>query len=158
MYCKSLDGRSISCEPDVGSTWYPDLSPEIRFVGKNGKNYVLFKTERLSHGHYSDGYYVFFLVPKKINSKGYVIYSFQNSGAFDNSDREGKCVDEKDVEVGVHLNPPFEIINEGRSNVTVRFDREITNCKTGERFKTENAYVWQEFGFKESITRSTKIN
>jgi hypothetical protein len=161
-YCKLIDGKSLSCESDIENTWYPDLRPEKSFAGENGKKFVLFKTERLAQGIFGSAYHVFFLVPKKISSRGYSIFSFPDSSSSDQHDGSGKCAIEDGVDpnydiVTVSLNPPYEIINEAKDNVSIRFNKEVTNCKTGEKFLSTDEYVWRKFSFKKTKELLKKI-
>lgn len=162
FFCKSISGVSLSCEKDREGYLYPDLTDVKRFRGEKGKRFVLFKTERLSHGNYGVGFHVFYLTPKSLNPKGYAIFSFPGAGAFDRSDGEGKCATDDDAgqnesNVVVAMSPPFEIINENERNVTVRFNQQLVKCKTGETFKQTLEYAWQNGRFLKATDHLEKL-
>lgn len=156
FYCKSDEGKPLSCDDSESGAWLPNLSIEEKFTGGKGKQFVLFKVSRLSHGNFGEGYHAFFLVPKKINPKGYTLYFFREAGPHDRNDAEGTCGPDDD-EVVISVPPPFEIKNESKTNVIVRFNQEKINCKTKKRYRQTLEYTWKNFGFEQTINRLEQI-
>ncbi len=157
FYCKSVNGKSLACEENEQGHWLPNLSVVRKFSGGKGKQFVLFKVSRLSHGTFSEGYHAFFLIPKKTNPRGYTVFFFREAGAHDNNDAAGTCADTNDSEAVTSTNPPLEIINEGQSNVIVRFNQERANCKTGENFQQILEYTWQNGSFQQTKNQLDKL-
>jgi hypothetical protein len=152
-YCKSNKGAALTCDHEL----YTNFAVVKRFAGGKGKQFVLFHTARLSHGYYGEGYHAFFLVPKRINQRGYLLFMFPSAGASDSDDGSGKCGGESNADVTTSLQPPFEILNENQSNVIVRFNQENANCKTGEKSKQTLEYTWKNFGFQQTLNRLEKL-
>lgn len=158
-YCNSRN-RPLSCGDHKDGTWFPDTSVARRFSGKNGKKYVLLKTSRLSQGVFGSGYHAFFLVPRNVEPRGYIIFSFAGAGEHNGSYSDGGqvCNNLGDVaEALTSTRVPFEIVNEGQSNPIIRFNQEITMCKTGEVFNQTLEYTWQEGTFQKTIDKKEAV-
>jgi hypothetical protein len=149
-YCKSDKGAPLACEESEKGHFLPDLSVVKRFTGGNDKQFVLFKTRRLSRGTFGEGYHAFFLVPKRINPRGYTVFFLPNASAADNNDGNGTCDGTNDSEAIISMNPPFEIVNENQTNVVIRFNQERTNCKTSKKSKQTLEYTWQNGSFQQT--------
>lgn len=156
FYCRSDKGKPLTCDVSESGTWFPDLSIEAKFTGGKGKQFVLFKVSRLSHGNFGEGYHAFFLVPKSINPRGYTLYFFREAGSHDRNDAEGVCGPDDD-EIVTSANPPFEIKNESQNNVIVRFNQEKINCTTKKKFRQTLEYTWKDFSFEQTLNRLEAI-
>lgn len=156
-YCKSGNGAPLKCEENLQGQFFPDLSVVKRFTGGKGKQYVLFKTQRLSHGIFGEGYHAFFLVPKKVNQRGYILFMFPNAGASDQNDGSGTCADSTDRDVITAGTPPVEIVNENQTHVVVRFNQVITNCKTNEKSSQTLEYTWQNGAFQQTRNQIERL-
>jgi len=160
FYCKSAKGASLTCAENEQGSWYPDLNVVKKFSSAKGKQFVLFKTQRLSHGIYGEGYHAFFLIPKSVNQRGYTVFSFPNVGASNGSysDSGEVCSNiNPDTEAITPMNPPFEILSENQSNVAIRFNQEITNCKTGQKSKQIMEFTWQTGRFEQTLNHIEKL-
>jgi len=158
-YCK-VDNRGVlSCEEDERGHWYPDLSVAGRFSGKNGKKYVLLKTSRLSHGVFGSGYHAFFLVPKSVNDRGYVIFTFADAGEANGlySDGGQICSNMGDDDAVASTSIPFQVLHQHSSGPTIRFNQEITSCKSGEKSIQTLEYTWQNNGFEKTLDKKEVV-
>lgn len=156
-YCKSKIGGTLSCDEHEDGVWFPDLSVVHRFFGQNGKGYVLLKASRLSHGVFSSGYHAFFLVPRSVNNRGYSVFFFQDAGeAYSESGH--LCADlGKNDDAVKSLRIPFQILHHVNSNPIVRFNQEITSCKSGHTSIQTLEYTWQNGGFTKTRDRKKVV-
>lgn len=152
-YCRLSQGDALTCESDL----YPNLEIAKRFAGSKGKKFVLFHVSRLSHGIFGEGYHAFFLVPKRISVRGYMLFFFPNAGAGDNNDGSGECNEDDKKEITIALDPHFEILNENQSNVGIRFNQEKIDCSTGSKAQQKLEYTWQPFGYQLTRNQITKL-
>jgi len=134
-------------EAEMGS-WYPDLTLMESFSGA-GKHFALFRVDRLTHGAYGEGYHVVYRVPEGQDPRGYRIVLLGEVGAHDQSDAEGRCADAGDLPQGEEVqdvtiagSPPFRILNEGKADVTIRFDQQVIRCQSGQVVAESVAYRW----------------
>jgi hypothetical protein len=158
-YCTAENGI-LSCAEHNKGTWFPNISMAARFFGKNGKQFVLFRTSRLSKGGFGSGYQAFFLVPKDVNARGYLIFPFAGAGESNGlySDAGGVCDNMgDDSEAITSTSKPFEILNEGQTSPIVRFNQEITSCKSGEVFRQTLEYTWQDGTFQKTLDKKEPI-
>ncbi len=150
-YCNSVIEGALSCDEHEDGVWFPDLSVVHRFFGQNGKGYVLLKASRLSHGVFSSGYHAFFLVPRSVNNRGYSVFYFRDAGeAYSESGHLCADLGKKDDAVK-SLSIPFQILHQVNSNPIVRFNQEITSCKSGHTFIQTLEYTWQNGGFMKTL-------
>jgi hypothetical protein len=138
----------LRCSDADPSNWYPDLELRASFSGA-GKHFALFHVEQLKQGTFGEGYHVFYLVPGQVDQRGYRIFFLDGAGAQDQSDSEGKCASAADLQTGQEVSdvtvagsPPFQILNEGHSDVTIQFNQQIIRCKTGQVVADRIAYRW----------------
>lgn len=158
-YCKVGNRGVLSCEEHEKSVWYPNLSVAGRFSGKSGKKYVLLRTSMLSRGVFGSGYHAFFLVPKSVNDRGYVIFSFADAGEANGlySDGGRICDNMGDDDAVTSMSIPFQVLHEGSNNPTVRFNQEITSCKSGEKSIQTLEYTWQNGGFEKTLDKKEAV-
>ena len=158
-YCKVDSKGTLSCQEHEESVWYPNLSVAGRFSGKNGKKYVLLRTSRLSHGVFGSGYHAFFLVPKSVNDRGYVIFSFAGAGEVNGSYSDGGqiCSNMGDDDAVASTSIPFQILHQHSSGPTIRFNQEITSCKSGEKSIQTLEYTWQNGGFEKTLDKKVAV-
>ena len=149
-YCKAGNGASLKCEPNERGVFFPDLSLVKRFTGANGTQFVLFRARREAGEDYKESYYAYYLVPKKVNSRGYVLFLFPEAGSEDRNEGSGRCVNPKDSDVVTMSKPAVEIITEKNNVVRVRFNQVRSNCKTNERSNQTLEYTWQKDGFQQT--------
>lgn len=147
-YCKSAAGTALKCEPNEKGNFFPDLSLVKKYSNDNGNQFVLFRTRRISGEEYKESYHAFFLVPKKINLRGYMLFVFPDAGTADRNEGSGRCVNTQDSDVITISKPPVEIVSDSKNNAVVRFNQLRTTCKTNEKFKQTLEYTWQKGGFK----------
>ena len=157
FYCKSENGTPLKCDHAFQGQFFPNLEVANRFTGGKGKQYVLFHVQQLSHGIFGEGYHAFFLVPKKVNPRGYMLFMFPNAGAADQNDGSGTCSSPSDRDVITAATPPVEIVNEGQTNVVVRFNQIKTNCKTNEQLSQTLEYTWQSGSFQQTKNQFEKL-
>lgn len=151
-YCNFKSNSTSACNKHAKETgrWYPDLDIETRFSSENGKNFILFKTSRLSHGLYNSAYQVFFFTPKKENPRGYKIIDLEGAGEYNGlySDEGEICsnlnVDDQAIEF---VDKVYEIVNEGENNVGIRFRQRMTSCKTKSVTAEILEYTWSGNNF-----------
>jgi len=143
---KATEG--LRCSVADRSIWYPDLELRASFSGA-GKHFALFHVEQLKGGTFGEGYHVFYLVPRQVDQRGYRIFFLEGAGAQDQSDSEGKCASAADLQDGQEVSdvtvagsPPFQILDEGQSDVTIQFNQQIIRCKTGQVVADRIAYRW----------------
>jgi len=159
FYCQETKEKYLSCSEDQPGRWYPELSIVKRFDGANGKKFVLFKTSRLAHGFYSEGYSVFFLGPKGVSPRGYVILSLGEAGASNGlySDEGKICSNMRENDNAVTpIDDGFQIINENKNNVVIRFNQEITSCASGEKATQTLEYTWLNNSFQQTLNSKVK--
>ena len=146
-YCNFKSKNISACNEHAKEMgrWYPDLDIETRFRGENGKNFILFKTSRLSYGVHNSAYQVFFFTPKKDNPRGYKIIDLEGAGEYNGlySDGGEICSNLNDDDQAIEfVDNGYEIINEGKSNIGIRIRQRITSCKT-QSVKTQILeYTW----------------
>ncbi len=149
-YCKSQQGNPLRCEENEKGSVLPELSLAKRFSADKTTQFVLFRSRKHIQDVYTETYYVFYLVPKNVNPRGYMLYAFPNAGLADRNDGSGRCVNPADSDVITILKPSFEIANENKSDVTVRFNQVRNNCKTKEKSKQILEFTWQNGSFKQT--------
>jgi len=149
-YCKSEKGALLKCEPNERGNFYPDLSLVKKYTGENGGPFVLFRTRRITEEEYKESYYAFYLVPKKINPRGYILFLFPDAGSADRNEGSGRCANKMESDVVIMSKPAAEVISDSKNNVTVRFNQIRTNCKTNEKSKQTLEYAWQKGSFHQS--------
>ena len=149
-YCHINSDRKFVCEEHDSGAWFPSPTIASRFVGENGKKYVLFKTARLAQGVFDEGYQVFYLTPKTSSERGYVILNLNHAGVINglSSDAGEICSNMGSHAASIPIGNGFEIVNESRSNVTIRFTKEITSCATNEKSKETLDFTWQNGKFE----------
>jgi hypothetical protein len=143
----------LRCSDAAKGTWYPNLDLVASFSG-DGKRFALFYSEQLEHGFFGEGYHLFYLVPRHVDDRGYRILQLEDVGAFDQSDASGQCASSDDLQAGEQVSdvvkagsPPFEILNEGSSDVTIRFNQQIIRCATGQVIDDTVSYRWSRDSF-----------
>jgi len=144
-YCDFKINNASECNEHEMGRWYPNLEIETRFNGQNGKNFILFKTNRLSRGGYDSGYQIFFFTPKNENQKGYQFISLEEVGEHNGlySDEGEICSSLNDNEDAVEfIDKGYEILNNGEKNVGIRFKQKITSCKTKAISIKLLEYIW----------------
>ena len=157
-YCKAKD-VVLSCEQHEEGVRFPDTSVAARFSGRNGKKYILLKTSTLSGGVFGSGYHAFFLVPKTVNERGYDIFQFVGAGEYNGSYSDGgqTCDNIGDSEAVSAMPKPFEIVKETGGNHIVRFNQQITSCKSGEVSRQTLEYTWKEGTFQKTLDKKEAI-
>jgi len=148
-YCHLSNGQSLTCEEHQKSYWFPSPTVAKRFSGANGKKFVLFRTSRLSRGVYSEGYQVFYFVPKAINESGYVILALSGAGVTNGAFSDGGqiCSNMSSSEASAPVGNGFEILNEHKNNVSIRFSTDVTSCATSKKLKQTLEFTWQNGAF-----------
>jgi hypothetical protein len=157
-YCHESQEADFSCVEHEDHTWFPSPSVAKRFLGENGKKFVLFKTSRLSRGIYSEGYQVFFFTQKSVNPRGYIILSLPEAGAANGlfSDSGKLCSNmQSDSKAVAPIGSGVEIINEGKHNVAIRFNQAITSCDSGQKIEQILEFTWKNGSFER--TGNSKI-
>jgi len=156
-YCKAGNGASLKCEPNERGVFFPDLSLVKKYSGADGTQFVIFRSRRVSGENYKESYYAFYLLPKKVNLRGYMLFLFPEAGSEDRNEGSGRCVNPKDSDVVTISKPAVEIISEKNNVVRVRFNQVRTNCKTNERSSQTLIYTWQKDGFQQTSNQLEKI-
>ncbi len=144
-YCHLNSDSIFVCESHKNDgTWFPYPNIATRFNGENGKKFVLFKTTRLSHGVYGEGYQVFYFTPKTSNERGYIIFPLKHAGVENGlySDAGQLCRNMGESEASEPIGIGFEIINEGLPNVTIRFQKKVASCKTTQESIQTINFTW----------------
>lgn len=149
-YCRAENGAALKCESNEIGHFLPELSVIKKFSDGMDNQFVLFRTRSHLQDSYNENYLAFFLVPKNINQRGYMLFLFAGAGSSDNNDGSGRCANTGGNTVITPAKPSVEFINENQSNVSVRFNQLITNCKTAEKSKQTLEYTWQSGSFKQS--------
>jgi hypothetical protein len=149
-YCKPQQGNPLKCEAHEMGGMLPELTVVKRFAGDKENQFVLFRSRKHIQDVYTETYYAFYLVPKNVNPRGYMLYAFPNAGLTDHNDGSGRCVNSADSEVVTILKPSFEIAKENKSDVVVRFNQIRTYCKTNQKSKQILEFTWQSGSFKQT--------
>ena len=149
-YCKPQQGSPFKCEANESENILPELSVVKRFGGDKGTQFVLFKSRKYIQNIFTETYYAFYLVPKSVNPRGYVLYAFPDAGSSDRNDGSGRCVSPADADVITIFKPSVEIANENQNNVVVRFNQVRTKCKNNEKSKQTLEFTWQKVNFKQT--------
>lgn len=149
-YCKSALGKALKCEENEKGQALPELSVIKRFSADKGQQFVLFRTRNISQEVFNDVYFIFFLVPKKVNPRGYQLFTLPSAGAGDRNEGSGRCVNAKDADVITTQKLPVEILNESQSNVAIRFNQFRTNCSNNGISKQTLEFTWQNGNFKQT--------
>jgi hypothetical protein len=149
-YCKAQPGSPFRCEENEKGNVLPEFGLVKRFSGDKGTQFVLFKSRKHLQDVYKETYFAFYLVPKNVNPRGYMLYAFPNAGLEDRNDGSGRCVNSADSDVVTILKPSFEIVNENKNDVVVRFNQTRTNCKTNAKSKQVVEFTWQNGSFKQT--------
>ncbi len=157
-YCKEDKDHSLSCDWQDTGMRYPDIQVVKRFTGKNGKQYVLFRTMRLSHGEFSGGYYAFYLVPKTANRRGYAIFDFAGAGEYNGlySDAGEVCSNIRGTAVTA-MPVPFEIVEASSGNPVVRFNQELVSCKSQKKTRQTLEYTWEGGTFRKTLDKREPV-
>ena len=158
-YC-DFKSKNVPCSESRSGTWYPNLESLTRFSGGNGKRFALFKVSRLSRGVYSSGYHVFFFSPKTEELRGYTILLLKDVGEYNGSysDAGKVCsnLDKSDRAIElIDKDREYVILNEGKTNVGIRFVQKITSCESLQTSTQTVEYVWSGNDFVQS-TAGTK--
>ena len=156
-YCRAENGAALKCESNEIGRILPELSVIKKFTDGNGNQFVLFRTRSHLQDDYSESYLAFFLVPRNINPRGYMLFLFAGAGSSDNNDGSGRCANTGGNTVITPAKPAVEFINENQRNVSVRFNQLITNCKTAEKSKQTLEYTWQSGSFKQSKNQTEAL-
>lgn len=154
-YC-TAENRTLSCAEHHKGTWFPNISLATRFLGKNGKQFVLFRISGLTRGSYGSGYHAFFLLPKNVYERGYQLFWFAGAGESNGlySDAGGICDNMgEDAEAIVSTGKPFEILNEGQASPVIRFNQERILCSSGDVFRQTLEYTWQGGTFEKTLDK-----
>lgn len=149
-YCKPQPGSPFKCEAHEKGIGLPELSLAKRFAGDKGTQFVLFRSRKHIQDVFTETYYAFYRVPKSVNPRGYILYAFPNAGLSDRNDGSGRCVSPADSDVITILKPSFEIANENKSDIVVRFNQVKTNCKNNEKSKQVLEFTWLNGSFKQT--------
>jgi hypothetical protein len=91
------------------------------------------------------------MVPKSVNNRGYSLFYFEGAGeAYSDSDE--LCSDMKNNDRAVKSKTvPFQVLHQADGNPIVRFNQEITSCKTGVRSLQTLEFTWQNGGFTKTL-------
>jgi hypothetical protein len=143
-------GTALKCEENEKGHFLPELTVIQRFSGDNGQNFVLFRSRNISQEVFSDVYFVFFLVSKKVNSRGYMLFTLPLAGAGDRNEGSGRCINAKDSDVITTPKNPVEILNANQSNVAIRFNQFRTNCSNNVKSKQTLEFTWLNGNFKQT--------
>lgn len=142
-YCNFKSNSSSACNEDSMGGWFPSLAVEARFIGENGKSFILFKTDRLLRGVHDTGYQVFHFTPKTEKPRGYEITNLQDTGEHNGlySDAEEICSNLEESDQAIEL-IGYEVLNEGKRNVGIRFNQRVTFCKTKSAVTQMLEFTW----------------
>jgi len=159
--CRIAPGwTALQCDPPSPSRWYPDLDLVAHFSG-GGKSFALFEWGHLVHGAFSKGYSVVYLVPRHIDPRGYRIVDLKKAALYDEADGSGACADPADFKEGLVASdavkagdPPFEILRDGRRDVTLQFRQQTVHCPQGETADRTISYRWTGDRFIETTLKS----
>lgn len=124
-----------------------------QFSNDRDKEFILYSNSRLSHGIYGSGFHIFFFVPKSENPRGYKITHLKNAGDFNGtySDAGKVCSNLKSDDQAVeHIGNNYEIINNRKRSVGVRFIQKLTSCKTNAISTRTIEYTWSGNNFIET--------
>lgn len=159
-YCNFKSNNTSACYEHAKERgrWYPNLDIETRFSGGTDKNFILFKTSRLSRGVLNSAYQVFFFTPKKENPRGYKVIDLEDAGEYNGlySDGGEICSNLNDDDQATEAEDKgYEIVNEGKINVGIRFRQKKTSCKTQSITSQILEYTWSGNNF---IGSKNKIN
>ena len=149
----------LECQTPSTSRRYPDLDLLANFSG-GGKSFALFRSEQLTGGNFDESYAVFYRVSRYVDPRGYRIVSLDGAGAHDQSDATGQCASAADLPIGQPVSDavkagttPFEIVDDGRSDVTIRFNQQTLRCGTGAVVDSTVAYRWSGDHFAKTVPR-----
>lgn len=158
-YCKFISDKQVACESSDSLIRYRSLGVRKSFYGGGNKQFVLLSRGSLSHGVFGVTFSIFFFVPKTENAKGYKLVDMKDDvGAYHglNSDEGNLCSNLDISESAIEpIGDGFEILNEGNSNVGIRFNQKITSCKTMKASKQVLEYTWSGKDFV--LTNNTLI-
>jgi hypothetical protein len=149
-YCKAPIGTPLKCGLNENGHFLPELSVIKNFSGDKGQQFVLFRSRNIVQDVYSEIYFVFYLVPKTLNPRGYTLFTLPAAGSSDRNDGSAKCLNNTDTDVITTPKSPVEILNENQSNVAIRFNQFRTNCKNKEMSKQTLEFTWQSGNFKQT--------
>jgi hypothetical protein len=149
-YCKAPQGAPLKCELNDKGHFLPELTVVRKFGGDNGRQFVLFRSRNIVQDIYAEVYFVFYLVPKNINPRGYEFFTLPSAGAADHNDGSAKCLNNNDADVITTSKSPLEILNENQSNVTIRFNQFRTSCKNKEKSRQTLEFTWQNGNYKQT--------
>lgn len=147
-YCH-IQSDNFVCEKNQENIYHPNVELKLKFVGANGKKFALFESSRLSHGIHGTGYTVFYFTPKQNNPRGYNIFYLADAGEYNGlySEEEKACSYLNNDENAIELKN-IAIVNEGKTNVGIRFTQKITSCKTNKSKIRTLEYMWTGESFK----------
>ena len=156
--CRVASGANgLRCSPSDAAFRYPDLDLLASFSG-GGKSFALFHQEGLERGEFDEAYEVFYLVPRHVDARGYRILFLDGAGARDQTAHSGQCASAEDLQAGqaaedvvVADDTPFEILHDGRNDVTIRFNQHIVRCPGGEIVDHTIAWRWSGDRFAKVI-------
>ncbi len=158
--CRPASGSNgLACRVPNAARTYPDLNLLASFSG-DGRSFALFHSEGLRNGGFGEGYEVFYLVPRHVDARGYRILHLEGAGAYDQSEGQGRCATAADLQGGQTIEdvvtagtPPFEILHDGRSDVTIRFNQRTVRCGSGEVVDDTIAYRWSGDHFAKVVAK-----
>ncbi len=97
-------------------------------------------------------------MPRHVDARGYRILFLDGAGARDQTAHSGQCASAEDLQAGqaaedvvVADDTPFEILHDGRNDVTIRFNQHIVRCPGGEIVDHTIAWRWSGDRFAKVI-------
>lgn len=149
-YCKDTD-QGFNCQRDEDAVYYPNLKVEKRFSNKAGKQFVLFKSSKLSSGYYGEGFTIFHFVQKVDKEAGYALYRLAGAGESNGkySEVEEVC---SNMESSYAINarePHYEIIDDQQDQFILRFNQDIISCDSNKVTAIQALeYIWKNNRFR----------
>lgn len=152
FYCFSNKNNTLTCEKERSSAYYPGLSIERIFFGKNNKQFVLFKTNLLRRGIKNNGLLIFHIVPKSDSKRGYAFYSLKGVGAYNGlySDAGRICSNlSKNSNAKVPHKNHYKILNENSEKISLIFYQKIQSCNNDSTISNQTLeYIWKNNKFR----------
>lgn len=137
FYC-NFDNAGKPCDEADPGHRRPGAEARMHFTGPNGKRFVLFEVGKFSGGVLLSEFLVFSLAPKTEYPRGYKIHPLEGANLYTGaySDSRDSCfgLEKQDQAIDfANGKKSIAVANDGKEDVTIRFEQAVTSCDTMKR-------------------------
>lgn len=157
IYCSGSREDNLECRPHAEGTTYPYIEKIKEFATARGKIFVLFRTSSMSRGVYREAYSVFYLVPNKIDPRGYKLSILDGASVYNGlySDEGKACSNLPTNSVATQVSDDgIKISGDTMHAPRIDFNRKNIKCENNIERNEKISYVWSpgNYVFERELT------